>query len=129
MVLIPLLEFRRLLSEGIRPIVRVSAAQEIRTMDELASCIAQRNQISRRTIWNWLALLDRGGFAALACRQRSDKGRSRFFSARPAVAAYVLREFFLHRTAKSIHKELRLGGEKLSYNLLCSYLKPFRSSL
>jgi transposase InsO family protein len=87
-----MLDFRRQGRNGNRPAIRFANGKTVSTMDDLATYIASQQipPVSKHTIWDWLSRYDNeGGYAALARRPRKDKGRSRFFEAHLASAAFL----------------------------------------
>ena len=51
-----------------------------------ASYASETGGVTVRTLYRWIADFEKGGLAALADKQRSDKHRSRFFAAYPKAA-------------------------------------------
>src|ERR1039458_9284859 len=80
----PLVEFSRR-SRGSRPTFRTVAGVAVRSMNSLAGYLADQHQVSPRTLWNWYGQYRKLGYAGLVDRVRSDKGKSRFLKAHPAV--------------------------------------------
>ena len=84
----PLVEFSRR-SWGSRPTFRTIGGVAVRSMNSLAGFLADQHRVSARTLWNWYAQYRKLGYAGLVDRVRSDKGKSRFLRAHPAVRAYL----------------------------------------
>src|ERR1035437_8905686 len=78
----PLVEFSSR-SRRSRPTFRTTGGVAVRSMNSLAG------HVSARTLWNWYAQYRKLGYAGLVDRVRSDKGKSRFLKAHPAVRAYL----------------------------------------
>ena len=98
----PLLDFSGRTKRS-RPTFRTVGGIAVRSINSLASYLADQHQVSLRTLWNWYAQYRRLGYAGLVDRVRSDKGKSRFFKSHPAVRAYV---------------ESKYLGERLSIRLV-----------
>jgi hypothetical protein len=80
----PLLEFSSR-SKRSRPTFRTLGGVAVRSMNSLAGYLADQHHVSPRTLWNWYAQYCKVGYAGLVDRVRSDKGKSRFLKAHPAV--------------------------------------------
>jgi hypothetical protein len=84
----PLVEFSSR-SRRSRPTFRTIAGAAVRSMNSLVGYLADQHHVSARTLWNWYAQYRKLGYAGLVDRVRSDKGKSRFLKAHPAVRAYL----------------------------------------
>ena len=64
---------------------RTQDGRTIRNRDDLAAYVGaqQKPPVVPRAIWYWLYKFRKGGYAALARKPRSDRGRSRFFVEHP----------------------------------------------
>src|ERR1019366_3027505 len=91
-----LVEFRSR-SQRSRPTFRTIAGVAVRSMNSLASYLADQHHVSARTLWNWYAQYRKLGYAGLVDRVRSDKGKSRFLKAHPAVRAYLENKYLGER--------------------------------
>ena len=108
----PLVEFSSR-SQRSRPTFRTIGGVAVRSMNSLAGYLADQHHVSPRTLWNWYAQYRKLGYAGLVDRVRSDKGKSRFLKAHPAVRAYV---------------EYKYLGERLSIRLVYqALLRDLRS--
>src|SRR5664280_2781558 len=74
-----------------RPTFRTIAGVAVRNMNSLAGYLADQHHVSARTLWNWYGQYRKLGYAGLVDRVRSDKGKSRFLRAHPAVRAWHVR--------------------------------------
>jgi hypothetical protein len=92
----PLMEFSRY-SRRSRPTFRTIAGVAVRSMNSLAGYLADQHHVSPRTLWNWYGQYRKLGYAGLVDRVRSDKGKSRFFKAHPAVRAYLENKYLGER--------------------------------
>jgi hypothetical protein len=70
----PMLDFKN----GTAAAITVGG-KTISNLDALAAYLAAQHEVSARTMWDWYTRFRKHGFAALADRLRSDKGKSRFF--------------------------------------------------
>src|ERR1035438_7721737 len=95
-VIAPLLEFARR-SRRSRPTFRTAGGVAVRSMSSLASFLADQHHVSPRTLWNWYGQYRKLGYAGLVDRVRSDKGKSRFLKAHPAVRAYLENKYLGER--------------------------------
>jgi hypothetical protein len=92
----PLVEFASR-SQRSRPTFRTVGGVAVRSMNSLAGYLADQHHLSPRTLWNWYAQYRKLGYAGLVDRVRSDKGKSRFLKAHPAVRAYVENKYLGER--------------------------------
>lgn len=92
----PLVEFSSR-SRRSRPTFRTSGGVTVRSMNSLATYLADQHHVSTRTLWNWYAQYRKSGYAGLVDRVRSDKGKSRFLAAHPVVRAYVENKYLGER--------------------------------
>src|ERR1035441_3819120 len=92
----PLVEFASR-SRRSRPTFRTIGGLAVRSMNSLVGYLADQHQVSARTLWNWYAQYRKLGYAGLVDRVRSDKGKSRFLKAHPAVRAYVENKYLGER--------------------------------
>ena len=95
-VIAPLLDFSSR-SKRSRPTFRTVGGVSVRSMNSLATYLADQQQVSTRTLWNWYTQYRKLGYAGLVDRVRSDKGKSRFFKAHPAIRAYVENKYLRER--------------------------------
>src|ERR1019366_5264974 len=82
--IVPLVEFRSR-SQRSRPTFRTIGGVAVRSMNSLAGYLAGQHHVSSRTLWRWYAQYRKLGYAGLVDGVRSDKGKSRFLKAHPAV--------------------------------------------
>jgi hypothetical protein len=92
----PLVEFSSR-SRRSRPTFRTVGGVSVRSMNSLVSFLADQHHVGTRTLWNWYGQYRRLGYAGLVDRVRSDKGKSRFLKAHPAVRAYVENKYLGER--------------------------------
>ena len=92
----PLVEFSSR-SQRSRPTFRTVGGVAVRSMNSLAGYLADQHHVSTRTLWNWYAQYRKLGYAGLVDRVRSDKGKSRFLKAYPAVRAFVENKYLGER--------------------------------
>jgi len=92
----PLVEFASR-SQRPRPTFRTIAGVAVRSMNSLAGYLADQHRVGARTLWNWYAQYRKLGYAGLVDRVRSDKGKSRFLKAHPAVRAFVENKYLGER--------------------------------
>ena len=126
----PLVEFRSR-SQQSRPTFRTIAGVAVRSMNSLAGYLADQHHVSPRTLWNWYGQYRRLGYAGLVDRVRSDKGKSRFLKAHPAVRAFLENKYLGERLSirlvyRALLRDLR-GMEPEctrppSYSAVRSYL-------
>src|ERR1019366_3033512 len=95
-VIAPLLEFSSR-SRRSRPTFRTTAGVAVRSMNSMAGFLADQHHVSPRTLWNWYRQYRKLGYAGLVDRVRSDKGKSRFLKAHPAVRAYLENKYLGER--------------------------------
>jgi len=74
---------------AIARLLRWNRERSSATLTELVAQIAAENSVCTRTVRIWHADFQRGGFAALAQKPRSDRGRSRYFSKYPWVEPLI----------------------------------------
>jgi len=127
----PLVEFNSR-SRRSRPTLRTVGGVAVRSMTSLAGYLADQHHVSSRTLWNWYAQYRKLGYAGLVDRVRSDKGKSRFFAAHPAVRAYLENKYLGERLSiRLVYQALRRDLRSLepectrppSYSAVRSYLK------
>src|ERR1019366_3898498 len=92
----PLVEFSSR-SRRSRPTFRTIGGVAVRSMSSLAGYLADQHHVSTRTLWNWYGQYRKLGYAGLVDRVRSDKGKSRFLQAHPAVRAYIENKYLGER--------------------------------
>ena len=90
-----------------RPVVFATAAQALADPEPVSythldvykrqGYLADQHNVSARTLWNWYAQYRKLGYAGLVDRVRSDKGKSRFLKAHPAVRAYLENKYLGER--------------------------------
>jgi putative transposase len=133
----PLLEFRSW-SKCSRPTFRTVGGLAVRSMNSLAEYLAQQHQVSPRTLWNWYAQYRKLGYTGLVDRVRSDKGKSRFFEAHPAIRAFVENKYLRERLSIQLVYQALLRDFKNaepacrrvpSYSAVRSYLKQLPKPL
>src|ERR1019366_1997076 len=95
-VIAPLLEFSSR-SQRSRPTFRTIGGVAVRSMNSLAGFLADQHHLNPRTLWNWYGQYRKLGYAGLVDRVRSDKGKSRFPRAHPAVRAYLENKYLGER--------------------------------
>jgi hypothetical protein len=83
-------EARRFAIKGYGGVLRLTDGSTMKDMDRLAVRIGRCYGVSGRTVFRWQRRFRAGGLAALLRKQRSDRGRSRFFSKHPELALAVL---------------------------------------
>ena len=100
-------------------------------MNSLAGYLADQHRVSTRTLWNWYAQYRKLGYAGLVDRVRSDKGKSRFLKAHPAVRAFIENKYLGERLSiRLVYEALRRDWKRLepecpgppSYSAIRSYL-------
>ena len=133
----PLVEFRSR-SQRSRPTFRTIGGVAVRNMNSLAGYLADQHHVSARTLWNWYAQYRKLGYAGLVDRVRSDKGKSRFFKAHPAVRAYIENKYLGERLSmRLVYQALRRDLRNLepecprppSYSAVRSYLQQLPKPL
>ncbi|MGA2371362.1 MAG: DDE-type integrase/transposase/recombinase [Candidatus Korobacteraceae bacterium] len=133
----PLVEFSSR-SRRSRPAFRTSGGTAVRSMTSLADYLADQHHVSSRTLWNWYAQYRKVGYAGLVDRVRSDKGKSRFLAAHPAVRAFLENKYLGERLSirlvyQALLRDLRnLEPECTrppSYSAVRSYLKQLPKPL
>jgi transposase InsO family protein len=135
----PLVEFRsRSRSQRSRPTFRTIAGVAVRSMNSLASFLADQHHVSPRTLWNWYAQYRKLGYAGLVDRVRSDKGKSRFLKAHPAVRAFIENKYLGERLSiRLVYQALLRDLRNLepdctrppSYSAVRSYLQQLPKPL
>jgi len=113
-VIFPLLPFRARYALGEKPRVMLPSGAEIVTLTEFVRYRARKAHVSERSVYRWLKLFERGGYAALAEKPRSDRGVQRCFSNRPAVVAFIVTHYLHGWNPVAIHEALRLVWERLT---------------
>ena len=133
----PLLEFARR-SKPSRPTFRTMDGTAVRSMNSLASYLAEQHQVSIRTLWSWYAQYCKLGYSGLIARVRSDKGKSRFFEAHPATRVYVEHKYLGERLSlQLVYQALLRDWENVepvctkppSYSSVRTYLKQLPKPL
>ena len=133
----PLVEFSSR-SRRSRPTFRTSGGVAVRSMNSLAGYLADQHHLSARTLWNWYAQYRKLGYAGLVDRVRSDKGKSRFLAAHPAVRAFVENKYLGERLSirlvyQALLRDLRSLEPECtrppSYSAVRSYLKQLPKPL
>lgn len=123
----PMLEW----AGGRRWAMRLHSGAVVETLDQLTRWLGEQHQAAPRTLWSWYAAYKKDGLAALADRQRSDKGTSKFFAQYPDARAFVENKFLNERISiQSTHEALvrdwpRLynhGSQPPSYETVRAYL-------
>jgi hypothetical protein len=82
--------------------------------NQIVATLCTKNRLCRRTIFDWQRRYREGGLAALADRQRADKGKSRWFGANQQaawVAAYLHLE--CRQSYRAVHEALVENRELL----------------
>jgi transposase InsO family protein len=132
-----LVEFSRR-SRRSRPTFRTIRGVAVRSMNSLVGYLADQHHVSARTLWNWYAQYRKLGYAGLVDRVRSDKGKSRFLKAHPAVRAYLENKYLGERLSirlvyQALLRDLRnLEPECTrppSYSAVRSYLQQLPKPL
>src|SRR5450759_3801029 len=135
--LAPLTQFRSR-SQRSRPTFRTVGGVAVRNMNSLVGYLADQHHVSTRTLWNWYAQYRKLGYAGLVDRVRSDKGKSRFLKAHPAVRAYLENKYLGERLSirlvyQALLRDLRnLEPECTrppSYSAVRSYLQQLPKPL
>ncbi len=133
----PLLEFSSR-SKRSRPMFRTVGGVAVRSMNSLAGYLADQHRVSARTLWNWYAQYRKLGYAGLIDRVRSDKGKSRFLKAHPAVRAFIESKYLAERlSVRLVYEALRRDWRTLeperprppSYSAIRSYLNQLPKPL
>lgn len=133
----PLVEFASR-SKRSRPTFHTVSGTSVRSMNSLATYLADQHHISARTVWNWYAQYRKLGCAGLVDRVRSDKGKSRFLEAHPAVRASLENKYLGERLSirlvyQALLRDLRsLEPECIrppSYSAVRSYLQQLPKPL
>src|SRR5579862_1761369 len=133
----PLVEFSSR-SKGARPTFHTSGGVAVRSMNSLAGFLADQHQVSPRSLWNWYAQYRKRGYAGLVDRVRSDKGKSRFLKARPAVRAFIENKYLRERLSirlayQALLRDLRIVDPTCSrppsYSAVRSYLQQLPKPL
>src|SRR5664280_2086202 len=133
----PLVEFARR-SQRSRPTFRTIAGVAVRSMTSLAGFLADQHHVSPRTLWNWYGQYRKLGYAGLVDRVRSDKGKSRFLTAHPAVRAYLENKYLGERLSiRLVYRALLRDLRNLepgctrppSYSAVRSYLQQLPKPL
>src|ERR1017187_1716719 len=119
----PLVEFSSR-SRRSRPTFRTMGGVAVRSMNSLAGYLADQHHVSPRTLWNWYAQYRKLGYPGLVDRVRSEKGKSRFLRAHPAVRAYLENKYLGERLSiRLVYQALRrdLRGLEPAYTRPPSY--------
>jgi transposase InsO family protein len=133
----PLVEFASR-SQRSRPTFRTSGGVAVRSMNSLAGYLADQHHVSPRTLWNWYAQYRKLGYAGLVDRVRSDKGKSRFLKAHPAVRAFLENKYLGERLSiRLVYQALLRDLRNLepgctrppSYSAVRSYLQQLPKPL
>ncbi len=133
----PLLEFASR-SQRSRPTFRTIGGAAVRSMNSLASYLADQHHLSVRTLWNWYGQYRKLGYAGLVDRVRSDKGKSRFLKAHPAVRAFLENKYLGERLSiRLVYQALLRDLRNLepgctrppSYSAVRSYLQQLPKPL
>ena len=110
----------------------------MRSTNSLADYLADQHHVNPRTLWNWYAQYRKLGYAGLVDRVRSDKGKSRFLAAHPAVRAFVENKYLGERLSirlvyQALLRDLRTLEPACtrppSYSAVRSYLKQLPKPL
>lgn len=111
-VIAKLVEFRNN-TNGSKPPMIIGGA-EARSLTDVVRYIAQVFDKDERTIWNWYTRFTTSGYAALADRTRSDKGKSRVFRAHPQAAAMAQDKYLNQKLPiRLVHEALLQSWPKL----------------
>src|SRR5664280_2180458 len=133
----PLVEFSSR-SRRSRPTFRTIGGVSVRSMSSLVGYLADQHHLSVRTLWNWYAQYRKLGYAGLVDRVRSDKGKSRFLKAHPAVRAYLENKYLGERLSiRLVYRALLRDLRSLepactrppSYSAVRSYLQQLPKPL
>jgi len=103
---LPLLKFRAALAEGRKLSYLTLDGIEVSTWRELVAHRAQQLGVSGRSLYRWLARLEKFGERGLENRLRRDKGFSRKFQDRALAVAFVFARHIEGLTARAIHRAL-----------------------
>src|ERR1035437_1651724 len=133
----PLVEFSSR-SQRSRPTFRTTGGLIVRSMNSLVGYLADQHHLSARTLWNWYTQYRKLGYAGLVDRVRSDKGKSRFLKAHPAVRAFVENKYLAERLSiRLVYQALLRDLPSLepqctrppSYSAVPSYLRQLPKPL
>jgi hypothetical protein len=133
----PLVEFSSR-SQRSRPTFRTIGGVAVRSMNSLAGYLADQQQVSTGTLWNWYGQYRKLGYAGLVDRVRSDKGKSRFLKAHPAVRAFLENKYLGERLSirlvyQALLRDLRNlepgSTRPPSYSAVRSYLQQLPKPL
>ena len=133
----PLVEFATRARRS-RPTFRTMGGVAVRSTNSLADYLADQHHVNPRTLWNWYAQYRKLGYAGLVDRVRSDKGKSRFLAAHPAVRAFVENKYLGERLSirlvyQALLRDLRTLEPACtrppSYSAVRSYLKQLPKPL
>jgi transposase InsO family protein len=133
----PLLEFSSR-SKRSRLTFRTVDGTAVRSMNSLAGYLADQHHVSPRTLWNWYAQYRKVGYAGLVDRVRSDKGKSRFLKAHPAVRTFIENKYLGERLSiRLVYEALRRDWRSLepecprppSYSAIRAYLQQLPKPL
>ncbi len=103
---LPLLKFRAALAQGRKLSYLTLDASEVSTWRELVAHRALQVGVTARTLYRWLARLEKFGVRGLENRSRSDKGFSRKFQDRALAVAFVFARHVEGITTRAIHRAL-----------------------
>jgi transposase InsO family protein len=113
-------------SQRSRPTFRTIAGVAVRSMNSLVSYLADQHHVSARTLWNWYGQYRKLGYAGLVDQVRSDKGKSRFLKAHPAVRAFIENKYLGERLSIRLVYQALLRDLR---NLQPDCTRPVRSYL
>jgi hypothetical protein len=110
---LPLLKFRAALAEGRKLSYLTGDGSEVSTWRELIAHRAHQVGVSGRTLYRWLARLEKFGERGLENRSRCDKGLFRKFQDRALAVAFVFARHVEGLTARAIHRALAVEWPKI----------------
>ncbi len=101
-------------TNGHKPVYRTSSGMDIFTLTAVVEHIASVQQLSASTLWGWYDRYRKSGFAALADRQRSDNGLSRYFRQHENVAEFARNKFLNERlSVQLVHESIARNWDRL----------------
>jgi hypothetical protein len=96
-----------------------------RSMNAIVERIVADHGVSPSSVWNWYRCWKRGGYVALADKQRADFGRSNRFFKQPYFKGTICTMLVRGHSPFSIWKALRnrCGPDVPSYSVVLNYAK------
>jgi hypothetical protein len=123
--ILPLLEFFRQRRAGCAITAVLSNGRKPSTSNDVVADIAAQHGIAPATVWRWCAAFQRGRYAGLARRMRSDA----YFVRRPDAAELLARLLKKKRSARAICETLRraVPAPAPSYATVCKHVRRLRA--